>query len=514
MTWRDRATVVDDAQQSNKGWRSRAIQDVQGPPSDKPGVGESFATGAMQGSTLGFGDEAIAAMDATGFSDPKRGNFSIPGAVMDVVGQIAMGENPVDKYRSTLDYVRNRMAQGHKAHPWAFNTGNVAGSLATAPIIPAAAGWGGAAKTGAALGAIQGLGGSNADLTKGDIGGAVKDAEIGGVLGGVLGTIGYGVGSLLGNAKDIAQTRGAKALGYTKRLLKTPEAVESAKNTAQEMLDRGVITPMASPTEMADRVGDLLDSSGQSIGKYLKSVNGGFDTRSAIDAVNALRPTGSDGQWLRGGNYDAVNGLLDKALDTIQAHKDVIPFEEANKLKGLLQGAINWRGTNLESEVGRQIAGAMRNSVDSNLERIAGDAGRNGFDQFLKDKSTYSSALNAQDALANRISSEFGNKTIGLTDAIWGAGELAAGNPGGAAAAIAGKRVLERYGNQAGAWAADKVAKLVQTSPQVFGKFAPALTAAAARGANALATTQFILSKREPEFQEIMKKIGGNQDEH
>ena len=50
--------------------------------------------------------------------------------------------------------------------------------------------------------------------------------------------------------------------------------------------------------------------------------------------------------------------------------------------------------------------------------------------------------------------------------------------------------------------------------PEVFGKFAPALTAAAARGANALATTQFILSKREPEFQEIMKKIGGNQDEH
>lgn len=55
------------------------------------------------------------------------------------------------------------------------------------------------------------------------------------------------------------------------------------------------------------------------------------------------------------------------------------------------------------------------------------------------------------------------------------------------------------------AWALDH-------TPEALGKFAPVLQKAAERGgSSAVATTDFLLSQKNPEYQEIKKKIYGNQ---
>lgn len=531
MSWRDRAIAVDDSTGSAGGWRSRAVPDLQGPPSDKPGAGEAFATGASQGATLGFGDEIMAAMDATGFNDPKRGNFSVPGAIADVAGQISRGENPIDKYRATRDFIRNRMAQGHEAHPWAFNAGNIAGSVATAPIIPAVAGWGGAAKTGATLGAIQGLGGSNADLTQGDVGGAAKDTAVGGGLGAATGVaakagtdvlgkvVDYLSGKLAGTADDAAQYFGKHAIGATKRFLNTPQKVESMDNAVRTLRENNVITPMASATDMLERTEAINSKVGNEIGEFLGSQGSSLDSDAMIGALETAQKRSANGKLLAGGVYDDANAAVKKGIDSITAHEsDPISFSEATNIKNSLRRGVNYQAPKETQDLQRGVAAKFREELDRQLQDVSGNGQE--FQDFLGNKKVYGDTNTALDPLQNLYSMS-GNKPFGLTDTVAATGGLGASlitkDPMTAlytGAGILAKKGMEKYGAQTATWTSDVVKNVLEKTPEVFGKFAPALTAAAARGANALATTQFILAKREPEFQEIMKKIGGNQDEH
>jgi hypothetical protein len=162
---------------------------------NSPGTGEAFLRGGLQGASLGFGDEASAAID-TGVS-------KIPG--LRDVAQLLHSDNLPALTNSDLTYqqrrdaYRARNSAAQEAHGGAYLGGEVAGGLATAPILPG----GGAAKTagqaliqgaktGAALGAIQGLGSSAADLTNGDFKQAAADTAKGGIAGGLVGgALGY-----------------------------------------------------------------------------------------------------------------------------------------------------------------------------------------------------------------------------------------------------------------------------------------------------------------------------------
>lgn len=54
------------------------------------------------------------------------------------------------------------------------------------------------------------------------------------------------------------------------------------------------------------------------------------------------------------------------------------------------------------------------------------------------------------------------------------------------------------------------IAKLLDSTPEKLGKFAPVLKDAATRGANAVATTHFLLGQSDPEYQKIMKDLQEN----
>lgn len=163
---------------------------------------ESGIRGAAQGASMGFADE-------------------ITGAVESIL---------TDKtYREARDESRKAYDAAKLANPKTYMAGEFGGAAATALVpglgeltIPKMA----------AQGALYGLGSSEADLTKGDIGGAAKDVAIGGAVGTVAG----GVGKAVSKAVPWMAKKALGALGPS------AEAIEGRLGqTAAKGLEKGPV---------------------------------------------------------------------------------------------------------------------------------------------------------------------------------------------------------------------------------------------------------------------------------
>ena len=137
---------------------------------------ESFVRGAAQEATLGFADEATAALEAVGKS-------------------LTGPEKYLDVYRKAREESREAYKQAEEANPLTYLSGQVVGGIAPA-VATGGAGLGAlglkqAAKqsaiAGLKYGAGSGLGYSQADLTKGEVGEAALDVAKGGAMGGAFG---------------------------------------------------------------------------------------------------------------------------------------------------------------------------------------------------------------------------------------------------------------------------------------------------------------------------------------
>lgn len=113
-------------------------------------------------------------------------------------------------YTGTRDVNRDVNAEAQRENPWSYDAGELAGNVLgsigfgkllgafapTAGLVtkaPTVAGnIGKVAKVGGIEGTIMGAGGSEADLTKGEVGQFAKDTALGGVIGTVAGTLGAG----------------------------------------------------------------------------------------------------------------------------------------------------------------------------------------------------------------------------------------------------------------------------------------------------------------------------------
>lgn len=160
---------------------------------------ESFARGAMQGGSLGYGDEA---MGAIGTLYAK------------VMAPELFKDRPMSSmYTEARDSARQDNAAAREAHPWWYTGGQVTGGVATGMKIPMPVSTAGKYTAGAAIGGAAGYGSSDAKTVEG------KTLDTGlGVLGGMAGTY---AGDKIG--------RGLSAAANSK-------TVQSAKNTAKDLL--------------------------------------------------------------------------------------------------------------------------------------------------------------------------------------------------------------------------------------------------------------------------------------
>ena len=162
----------------------------------------SLGHGAIQGGTLGFGEE-LGAAALTPFEKARRAVSSyIPGTSENIDQQLREQgfKLPEEKgvYQELRDVTREANKRASDVNPYIYLAGELLGGFVPVTGIAGkaiAAGKGAttAAKAakgvvgGAELGAGVGLGTSEADLTKGELGQAAKETALGAGIGGTVG---------------------------------------------------------------------------------------------------------------------------------------------------------------------------------------------------------------------------------------------------------------------------------------------------------------------------------------
>ena len=142
------------------------------------------------------------------------------------------------------------------------------------------------------------------------------------------------------------------------------------------------------------------------------------------------------------------------------------------------------------TEAKKAAAGVYQNTGESMVSATDPEAAQ----QFAQAKKLYGQLSPVADASARRAAQLNQHPFGGLTDAVsYGAG----GVPG----VIAKRVIAPRFASSAAA-GADMVSQLLTNAPQVLGRFAAPLQAAASRGPQALAASHYVLQQQDQEYRE------------
>jgi len=198
-----------------------------------------------------------------------------------------------------------------------------------------------------------------------------------------------------------------------------------------------------------------------------------------------------------------------------------VTWEMANAIKGKLQALAKYDSTKstTANEIQKAAAAKFRSYLDNKLEEVAAASGNmEDFAKFVDAKKTYGAMQKLKEGLDDAISSQ-GNKAIGLTDWIgMGSAGVAGAATAGPFGALAGpallgaKKLGEKYGPQTVAVGASKIDDILKSNPQILGKYAPILSKAVQRGAQALGANHYVLWENDPEYREKLRQLDEGQE--
>ncbi len=228
---------------------------------------------------------------------------------------------------------------------------------------------------------------------------------------------------------------------------------------------------------------------------------------------------------------DAVEGSIDQAhltnldsanaagfdpygnLPTVTTQESTVPISQAEEIKRGYQSKVNWKSPNpdvVANNANTTVSDAYRQAV----EDAATEANPDVAAQFKADKETYGLLSPVAEAAEKRALTLQQSPHGGLHDiAAVGTGGAIGTMIGGPMGTIIGggiglgaKALRPRFASAA-AVTADQISKVVAASPAVFEKFAPALSAAAARGGVSLGATDYILQQTSQDYRDVRSKI-------
>lgn len=258
---------------------------------------ESLARGAASGVSLGFSDELTGGAEALGRA-----------ALPESLGGDSF-KDLLQNYAKYRDESRGNYKAAEEANPSTFLTGEIAGSIAPAFLTGGASAAGGLgkvalqqsakqlAKAGMIQGGLSGLGMSDADLTEGDVTGAVKDTAIGVGIGGVAGvaipTVAKGLGKAVGASADLIEkklpetfNKGKKAFELAKKGISTvgTEAKEALDKDALKSAKDLLASFKAQYKKGSSEVGEALNSNktGIDFAPQLKELEGALNSSNLL----------------------------------------------------------------------------------------------------------------------------------------------------------------------------------------------------------------------------------------
>jgi len=597
--------VIEQPAPSSTGLRLSDLKpgdyEIEAAPDKAPAVGQGEAVlrGGAQGLTMGYGDELTGLIES------------------------ALTEK---SYTQSRDEARANNAAAQEQNPWTYGAGNVAGGLATMAVpglnlAKGATAWQ-AAKFGAATGAFAGLGSSNADLTKGDVGGAVADTATGALIGGaVSGAVGSispvrkylqekaarsaetAVGIHLRPTAGVKRVLGPEKLRAAYREVldsKTLGVGQKADDTALQLTDR--------LDEVGAAKGDILDSHGVTINpvevaqrfeneviaplrKYSannsiveglekqkaeflakhapgyvaggrapgtpttltrKSIHPQTDsefskviageppppvgtlnkigTRHVDTPVNPEEaffptpedggltttqrqvnfPSGLDSRDVPVTSYTMDDGqlspsafrpkqIIEKRIEATPPTPQ-IPASVLEGEKMATQGNINYLADPKAKQAAQMgWASVQKTGVENSLDDTV----------FNQSKNIYHNLANAQLMASKTGALQNGGLMNHIVDTGVGmeaVEDLLHGSTKGLGLGIARMVTKGRVASTV-AVGLDKLSKILESSPEMFGSYAPALQKAAERGGNSLAVHSYLQAQRDPKYREMLENI-------
>lgn len=445
--------AYDDAPAAGKGggfdWD--ALPDAEAAPSPA----STFITKAAQVPALGLVDELAGVVGA--------GVRAIQDAPARLRGEVAtpFGEQLASDYRSIRGGARQQEKLGEAVNPNAANAGTGTGIALSilAPLPKGAQGLGGSV----AQGALAGLGSSEADLTKGEVLPALRDAA----LGGAIGAAGHGLGKALGagarklgsGLRDFAEKRAAKALGARQVDLQKLKP-EQIREMARQMLDEGVVRFGDRVDDIAPRAAAAKEAAGERIGAIL----GQADEAGARFDVDALRDRIAKELGAKAKGNPIREAQLKEALKAsgLGELDTSAGFEQIRGIKtALAEGVFPKLDAKGKQKLAQQIAGIMSDEIGGQLGQARGPAAQDALEAANK---AFGASANAARVSARGVKALEGNRWfspsdygVGLSGAIGGG---LAGGPLGIATgpllALAHKVLRERGASMA-AVGSDKI---------------------------------------------------------
>ena len=437
--------------------------------------GRAGTLGLSQGGTLRFADEIGGLLNKLLASEGvKLGAGAQPSAddtpevrAAKLAALEAQAARP-DAYTQVRDAMRQEAESAQAQHPKTFFAGELAGGLATTPVLPGAQvkTLGQLVKTGAALGAAGGLGGSDADLTRGEYGRAAGHTALGGLTGALGTALGYGAGkaapvlvrSMRTGLENVGVNMGRRHLlsgadSLSSRLPTSPDAV-------REALSSGAIVPFGTTKGALGRLERSVDTQGALYGSIMDGLEAkgvrGPEARAIADklvarAAELEKTTGADKALPRAFMREAKN------VEAVAAPSTTLGLKQAEAIKRDLQQKARYgrfEETPL-NEARREIASVVR---AANEEAIEG-AGRAApgselaemAEAFVPVKQRLGRLIEARDAAERGATRAAQRSSFGLPEKMLVGGGLASG---ALAPALASSTVMNLLRNRGASTAA------------------------------------------------------------
>lgn len=516
-------------------------------PSNPTSVPGALARGVAEGATLGFADEAAGAAGAV--DELARRAFGGGGVYSDKPLRRAL----VERYLLERNANRDDLHAAQAAHPVVTGAGALAGGVAL-PLGGASRTVTEAAKKAATLGAVGGLGSSEA----GYLGGVVADTTMGGLFGALLGAGGKAVANKMQSApavlREASDNNALKALGARGGIANAMrdmgyESAEEARELGREALKRGVVTPWASKDVIRKRAQAMGERAGESIGEVVDSAD-----EAAAAALKAQQAASTPAnvtklknlpQDVAGDAVESVDDIADEAVDAVTQNAKPFDYREAaiaanerirnldaqslrasgpatafiddvlaqdhitpgkylgaRQLKTVAGKTVNWSD---EAPLAPSLKRKAVKGFTDDFQRQIGEAvGEKQLSKLREANKTFGLASDMEALATEAATREAQNRSFGLIGTIMAVGAGSA--IGGTKGVVAGMAVplIEKVARERGPAAA---AAYQARAANFLQKYGPKLEDAAQKGGVSLAATHYLLFQKDPEYKRELEQL-------
>lgn len=466
-----------------------------------------------------------------------------------------------DQYKDLPSYVERRDAaskqleQYAEKSPVSYYGGQVAGTLATGPLLAAKLPIVGGMKAGGLLArTAQGVGAGaivGAAQNPGDVEGRIdplqtekriEGAKMGGLLGGattagaeMLGKVGGLLSKIPTTLKGQAEIKAVKSAGAMKADFKKLAQNNRVSSLGRTILDEGLIKPGDTINTIERRSGLIKDKIGSQIGKMYEVLDDQVATKApslAPSAIKEIQDATINPQKIASelesvfkkelGGRAGSTAVLSKVqgyLDEIKLNGDNLTFPKALELKNSFDDLINYH-KRYEDLPGIQkalltVRNKIRDEMNNQISTLDKHIGGESLAAIKKLNSKYGNVAEVNRMAKNKMAAENANAMMGLRETLFGAAGMSAGGviggvqSGDLEGAVKGgliglgaagaARLGRTYGVPVYMKALDTAGKLADANPVQFNKVALKLSSLARKNPAAAATMINQLAN-QPEF--------------